>query len=192
MKKIIFTAAIFISCLSAQIVNAQVHVSLGVNINSQPEWGPVGYDHVDYYYIPDVDAYYDVPAHQYVYLSGGGWVHRTYLPARYRGYDMYHGYKVVVNEPRPWIRHDVYRTRYASYRGHGGQAFIRDSRDVRYRDHWRGRDHGRPIGIARANHGRAVGIDRGGFVRGHDRGGGHGRGGDHGHRGGGDHGHDHH
>ena len=187
MKKIIFTAAILISCLSAQIVNAQVHVSLGVgvNINSQPEWGPVGYDHVDYYYIPDVDAYYDVPAHQYVYLSGGGWVHRAYLPARYRGYDMYHGYKVVVNEPRPWVRHGEFRTRYADYRGRRDQAFIRDSRDARYSNHWRGGNGGRPIGIGRGNRGHGNGPGRG-------PGGNHGHGGDRGHGGGGDRGHGHH
>jgi len=27
--------------------DAQVHVSVNVNIGSQPQWGPVGYDHVD-------------------------------------------------------------------------------------------------------------------------------------------------
>jgi hypothetical protein len=165
MKKIIFTAAILIGCLSAKFANAQLHVSLGVNIGSQPEWGPVGYDHVDYYYMPDVDAYYDVPTHQYVYLSNGGWVHRAYLPGRYRNYDVYHGYKVVVNRPNPWLHHTEYRTRYASYRGRRDQVVIRDSRDVKYRDHWHG-DNGRHGGRGPKDH--------------HDNGG-HGHGGEHGH-----------
>ena len=51
MKKILFAAAIIFSCLSVKQVSAQVHFSLGVNIASQPEWGPVGYDHADYYYM---------------------------------------------------------------------------------------------------------------------------------------------
>ena len=35
-----------------QIVSAQVKVGFSVNIGTQPEWGPVGYDHVEYYYLP--------------------------------------------------------------------------------------------------------------------------------------------
>jgi hypothetical protein len=54
MKKIIITTAIFISLLSVKAANAQV--SLNINIGSQPEWGPVGYDHADYYYMPDIDT----------------------------------------------------------------------------------------------------------------------------------------
>jgi hypothetical protein len=136
MKKIILTAAIFVSILTVKQANAQVSISL--NIGSQPEWGPTGYDHADYYYMPDIDAYYDVPAHQYVYLENNGWVRRASLPPRYRSYNLYSGYKVVVNERNPWLRHDLYRSRYANYRGRTGQTIIRDSRDSKYRNHWAG------------------------------------------------------
>jgi hypothetical protein len=134
MKKIIITTAIFISLLSVKAANAQV--SLNINIGSQPEWGPVGYDHADYYYMPDIDTYYDVPAHQYVYYEDNTWVRRAYLPNRYRNYDVYNGYKVVVNERNPWNRNDVYRAKYANYRGRTGQSIIRDSRDAKYYKHW--------------------------------------------------------
>jgi hypothetical protein len=134
MKKIIITTAIFISLLSVKAANAQV--SLNINIGSQPEWGPVGYDHTDYYYMPDIDTYYDVPAHQYVYHENNNWVRRAYLPNRYRNYDVYNGYKVVVNERNPWNRNDDYRAKYATYRGRTGQAIIRDSRDAKYYKHW--------------------------------------------------------
>ena len=136
MKKIILTTAIFLGALGFQAAKAQVSFSL--NIGSQPEWGPVGYNHADYYYMPDIDSYYDVPAHQYVYFENNVWVHRAVLPPRYSSYNVYNGYKVVVNERTPWVRNDVYRARYASYRGHAGQTIIRDSRDVRYRNHWTG------------------------------------------------------
>ena len=169
MKRFIFTAAILMSCLTFKLANAQVHVSVGINIGAQPEWGPVGYDHVDYYYIPDVDAYYDVPAHQYVYFHNNAWVHAAYLPGPYRNYDMYHGYKVVVNQPNPWMHHADFHARYASYRGRRDQVIIRDSHDERYRNHWHG-DNG--------YHGR--GHDD--HDRGHD---------DHGHGDHGDHGHGH-
>ncbi|PWK75340.1 hypothetical protein LX99_03834 [Mucilaginibacter oryzae] len=138
MKKIILSAAILLSCFTAKIASAQVSIGLGINIGSQPDWGPVGYDHVNYYYMPDIDAYYDVPAHSYVYYENNVWVHRRYLPVRYRNYNIYNGYKVVVNEPNPWVRHAYYRDHYYGYRGRHDQVIIRNSRDVRYANHWRG------------------------------------------------------
>ncbi|HEY9004461.1 MAG TPA: hypothetical protein VIM89_24095 [Mucilaginibacter sp.] len=142
MKKIIFAAAIILGCFSIKAANAQVHLSVGINIGSQPDWGPTGYDHADYYYMPDIDAYYDVNAHQYVYSNNNVWVHTASLPPRYANYDVYHGYKVVVNERTPWVHNDVYRKKYASYKGRHDQAVIRDSHEAKYKNHWKG-DHGR-------------------------------------------------
>ena len=142
MKKIIFTAALLVSCISFQFANAQLRVHVNLNIGNQPEWGPVGYDHADYYYMPDVGAYYDISSHQYIYNENNVWVHRASLPPRYHGYDVYHGYKVVVNQPNPWLKHSYYQSHYANYRGRRDQAIIRDSRDNRYQNHWHGDDHG--------------------------------------------------
>ena len=136
MKKLIYALAILLFSSGVSEINAQIHVNVGVNIGSQPAWGPVGYDHADYYYLPDIDAYYAVPTHQYIYYRNNNWIHTVYLPDRYRNYDLYHGYKVVINERDPWLRDDVYRTRFAGYRGKHDQLIIRDSRDEKYRDHW--------------------------------------------------------
>jgi hypothetical protein len=129
MKKQILVLAVLFSCLSFG-VNAQVRVS--INLNTQPVWGPVGYDRVDYYYIPDIESYYSVSSAQYTYYSRGRWVTSRNLPPRYSNYDLYHGYKVVVNEPSPWMHHDRYRNEYSQYRGRHDQQVIRDSRDERY------------------------------------------------------------
>ncbi|RYY36422.1 MAG: hypothetical protein EOP46_06525 [Sphingobacteriaceae bacterium] len=129
MKKLILISAIALSVLTVQKVSAQV--SLNINIGSQPAWGPTGYDYVNYYYLPDVDAYYDVPNRRYVYLDNNVWVHRTYLPSRYN-YNPYKSYKVVVNEREPWHNHTVIHNKYVVYKGKPSQALIRDSRDVRY------------------------------------------------------------
>ncbi len=185
MKKLAFTAAIILSCLTFKMAGAQIHFRVGVNIGLQPAWGPVGYDHADYYYLPDIGVYYDVPAHQYIYFENNVWVHRAYLPVRYRNYDLYHGYKAVINERNPWERHNVYRTRYAGYSGRHDQGVIRDSRDNRYRNHWNS-------GGGNGNRGRGqVNGNRGNQGRGQDngnrgnRGGGHGNGNrGHGHDGG--------
>ena len=180
MKRIILTAILLVSCITMQRANAQVSFPVKFNIGSQPDWGPVGYDHVDYYYLPDIDAYYDISSHQYVYLENNIWVHRAYLPVRYRGYNLYNGYKVVINSPNPWLRGAYYRTHYASYRGRQGQVIIRDSHDARYNNHWRGPvGHGRPGPGPGSRPGHWGGPEHG--HPGHD-------GGEHGPRGGG-HGH---
>ncbi|UOE50110.1 hypothetical protein MTO98_03370 [Mucilaginibacter sp. SMC90] len=134
MKKIILTAAILVSSLTVKIASAQI--SLSINIGSQPAWGPVGYDHVDYYYLPDIDSYYDINAHQYVYFDNNTWVHGAALPPRFGNYDVYKSYKVVVNDRNPWVRNDVYKRKYASYRGRHDQVVIRDSHDEKYRNHY--------------------------------------------------------
>ena len=131
MKKLFF-AALFVSALAFKPAQAQISISLGLNIGSQPDWGPVGYDHAEYYYMPDIDMYYDVPNRQYIYLNGRTWTRTTVLPARYANYDLYHGYKVVVNEPKPYLRASVYRAKYARYKNVRTQTIIRDSRDVKY------------------------------------------------------------
>jgi uncharacterized membrane protein YgcG len=190
MKKIILSAVILLSCFTVKIASAQVSIGLGINIGSQPDWGPVGYDHVDYYYMPDVDAYYDVPTHNYVYYENNVWVHRRFLPARYRGYNMYNGYKVVVNERNPWMRNAYYRDHYAGYRGRHDQVIIRNSHDARYANHWQGGNRYANRTVYRGNNGGHGGNpNRGGWHGGgdHGHGGGHG-GGEHGHSGGG-HGH---
>lgn len=167
MKKLLFTAALLISCTFFKPLYAQVRLNVGVNIGNQPEWGPVGYDHADYYYMPDIGVYYDVPAHQYIYLNNNTWVRTAYLPQRYQNYDIYHGYKVVVNQPSPWMHDDVYRTRYAGYRGRRDQAIIRDSHDDRYRNHWH--DNGRHRGWDKQDGGNGDDHDHGhGHGHGHD------------------------
>ncbi|RCH54175.1 hypothetical protein DJ568_12790 [Mucilaginibacter hurinus] len=130
MKKLFLSAAIALSIFAVKTASAQV--SLNINIGSQPVWGPVGYDYVNYYYLPDIDAYYDVPARQYVVYENNVWVHRAALPSRYSSYNPYRSYKVVVNERTPWRQHTVIRNKYVSYKGRPSQVIIRDSRDVKY------------------------------------------------------------
>jgi len=133
MKKIILAITIlFTLIVSTHKAQAQVSVGVNVNIGSQPVWGPVGYDYVEYYYMPDIDVYYYVPRHQYVYLSGSNWVFSLSLPVRYRYYDVYSGYKVVINEPYPYRRAESYRSQYGSYKNNHSQEVIRNSRDSRY------------------------------------------------------------
>lgn len=133
MKKILLVTILAISgFFYGNTVNAQVRVNVNVNIGSQPVWGPVGYDYAQYYYLPDVDAYYYIPNHQYIYQDRGRWIYAAALPGRYN-YDPYRSYKVVVNEPKPYLHDDVYRSKYGQYKGrYNQQQIIRDSRDEKY------------------------------------------------------------
>jgi len=100
---------------------AQAQISVNLNIGTPPAWGPSGYSEVQYYYLPDVEAYYDVNASMFIYYEGRSWIRRSYLPGRYRNYDLYGGYKVVMRDyhgKTPYYNHRMYRTKYAKgYRG---------------------------------------------------------------------------
>ena len=101
-------------------INAQI--SVNVNLGLQPSWGPVGYSSVDYYYIPDVQSYYDVRATQFIYLSNGAWIRSSRLPNQYRNYDLNRGYKVVLNDyhgSRPYTNYRYDRVKY--YKGYKGK-----------------------------------------------------------------------
>jgi len=132
MKKAIICAALFLSATFFKDAAAQVRLNVNFNIGSQPVWGPVGYDYAEYYYLPDIETYYYVPTRQFIYLSGDRWVFSYSLPSRYRGYDLYSGYKVVVNRPRAYKYFNDDRVRYRSYRGNRSQVIIRNSDDPRY------------------------------------------------------------
>ena len=130
MKKILLAAAIMLTVFIFKTADAQGKVN--INIGAQPAWGPVGYDYVDYYYMPDIQTYYYVPQRKFVYLSNNNWVFSSSLPVRYRNYDLYNGYKVVINEPRAYEHFVDHRTRFAGYRGNHGQVIIRNSNEPKY------------------------------------------------------------
>ena len=128
MKKILLISAIL---WSVAFNKTEAQVSVSINIGQQPVWGPVGYDYVNYYYLPDLGVYYDVPRGMFVYFDYGRWNFAAALPPRFGRYDLYHSYKVVINDRNPWMRNNYYYSNYSSYRGRY-QPVIRDSRDYRY------------------------------------------------------------
>ena len=128
MKKFILITLLF---TGAAVYKANAQFSLSINIASrQPDWGPAGYDNAQYYYLPDCDAYYDVPNQQFVYFDDGRWNCAAALPEQYGNVDLYNTYKVVINDRNPWLRNDYYRDHYAQYRGQY-QPMIRDMRNDR-------------------------------------------------------------
>lgn len=119
MKTLKFITIGIMMFFASTSMNGQV--SVNINIGTQPSWGPVGYSSVDYYYLPDIECYYDVRATQFIYFNAGVWVRSGYLPREYRGYDLNRGYKVVLTDyhgSRPYVDYSYHKVKY--YRGYRG------------------------------------------------------------------------
>lgn len=100
--------------------NAQVNVN--VNIGTPPAWGPDGYSDVRYYYLPDLETYYDVSTSNYIYISNGKWLRARTLPSAYRNYDLYNEYKVVLTDYRGTRPYDNFKTHKVKYaKGYKGK-----------------------------------------------------------------------
>lgn len=120
MKTLKLIAVAIILLVSTNTMQAQV--SVNVNLGTPPAWGPAGYSAVDYYYLPDVQSYYDIKAKQFIYLGNGQWVRSRNLPTQYRNYDLYNGYKVVLNDyhgSRPYSNFNNHKVKY--FKGYKGK-----------------------------------------------------------------------
>ena len=65
----------------------------------------------------------------------GKWVYSNGLPAKHRNYDVYNGYKVVINEPDAYKKHNEHKVKYSSYKSNHSQGNIKNSKDPKYKVH---------------------------------------------------------
>lgn len=102
-------------------ITATSFSQVNIVVGTPPVWGPAGYNNVQYYYLPDVESYYDVQNSKFIYYERGAWVRRASLPKRYRTYDLYSGYKVVMTDYRgnaPYVHFKEYKVKYKKgYKG---------------------------------------------------------------------------
>ncbi|MBP4137045.1 hypothetical protein [Flavobacterium geliluteum] len=92
MKKIILVCLFLMSVFS----NAQVVTHK--NAASKPSWGPLSSEDFRYYYLPDIDIYYDTEKSEFIYDKKGKWVRVKSLPSQCKGYNLYEGYKVIITD----------------------------------------------------------------------------------------------
>lgn len=149
LRLIVTGMAIFIACA----MHAQFSIS--VNIGPRPSWAPAVEANVRYYYLPDVDVYYDIPSSMFIYMDNGAWVRRQELPGRCRNYDLHHCRKMVINDYRgdsPYT-HCGYSERYAPGRNYDHNDYARVNRgyysdndrrnyEISYRENQRYRQDG--------------------------------------------------
>ena len=157
MKRIAIISAIVLSSLFYNSANAQIRLSFGIRLAPRPAYvparlvvqqpvdycEPTNYDgDEDYYYLPEVDAYYSVPERCYYYNDGGQWISAAYLPGAYRDYDWRSARRYEVHAPRPYMHNDYYRTRFngVSFNGHWDRGYAnvyRYNHDQYKRDDYR-------------------------------------------------------
>lgn len=126
MKKLIIILSIgwTIALSNTQTINAQA-VSVNINLDIQPAWGPSGYQYASFYYIPALNIYYDINNGLFIYLNGRRWIANHYLPKKYGKYDLYLMHKVVLNNIyNPWTHNKYHKRTYAHFRNSRSQTSI--------------------------------------------------------------------
>ena len=112
MKKIIL---VIVGLLFITISQAQVSVS--VNFGTPPVWAPADRVETQYYYLPEIDSYYDVPAERFIYLNNGRWIRSKELPTRYTNYNLRGGKVVYLTDYRgnsPYKYHKSHKVKYVA------------------------------------------------------------------------------
>lgn len=133
-KKISFKIFVVTVLLCSVFINnsLQAQITVRTNTASQTIWGPVGFNYVNYYYLPEADVFYSVSENKFFYPEGNKWVSANTLPSQYN-VDLFNTYKVVVNKPKPYLNHGYYVSNYAKYKKGGPkQVLIRESNEPRY------------------------------------------------------------
>lgn len=140
MKKLLFITAFIVSASIMTNVSAQVRFSASVNIG-MPGWIPAGYTSAPYYYLPEIDAYYNLPLRQFVYFNGYDWIYAATLPSIYAGFNLYKAQRFPIYEPSPYLHANMYREKYAAYSNLNHQPFYHQAyaSENRYRE-YRDRD----------------------------------------------------
>ena len=96
---------------AALAVAPAAHAQPQVNINvGTPAWGPPVPQGTQFYYIPEIDGYYDLYAQQYIVYRNGQWIPVGVID----GYDP-RGFHPVVLDYRgrePWVYVGAHRDRY--------------------------------------------------------------------------------
>lgn len=127
---------------------SQAQVSVNVNIGApavvvRPAWVPQNHVNVDFYYIPEIEAYYDVNASLYVYLNHGNWVRTRYVPVQYRNCDLNRAHRIALrgyHGNRPYAYFNNHTVRYYDNRNYPRYAEGRRYNNYRYADNYKSRD----------------------------------------------------
>ncbi len=82
-----------------------------------PQWAPPYYQGVRYYYLPDIETYYDINSREFVYLYNGQWCFSRECPFLNTGFDLNNSFAIAldINVFQPWMHHHYYVSHYPRY-----------------------------------------------------------------------------
>lgn len=127
------------------IASTQAQVSVNVNLGKPPVWAPVKSVETQYYYLPDIDTYYDVPAQRFIYVKKGKWVRAERLPARYNGYNLNNGKVVFLTDYRgnaPYAYHKKHKVKYIGNRYQPTKVvYVTNKKNGKYKQHHKHNHH---------------------------------------------------
>lgn len=104
--------------------NAQITVSVSINANANRAYTPEyrhahtancgHYESVEYYYYPEIEAYFDINSSVYIYYTSNGWVRSRHLPSYCNHYDVRRGYRVALDYHgyRPYTYFNDHKRKY--------------------------------------------------------------------------------
>jgi len=145
--KLIATGIILFAASTSSKAQLSVNVNIGAPavIVRSAAWVPQNHVGVDFYYLPEIESYYDVNAGLYVYLNNGNWCRTRYVPAQYRDYDLVHARRIALSGycgSRPYTYYNNHNVRYYDNRNYnrGGYSEGRRYYNNRYADNYRSYD----------------------------------------------------
>lgn len=131
--------------ITAQIVKVDKTYGNTSNVKVQaaaastPVWAKAAPANVNYYYLPDINTYYDAPSKVYIYQRDGKWVRTSTLPARYRNYNLASGQTVYLTDYRGNTPYTLYKVHKVKYKGRGWKENGHDN--GKHKGHHKGKGH---------------------------------------------------
>lgn len=126
-------SALVMGGLGIKTADAQLGIRINLHLGTPVIVNQPVFD--DYYYLPEVEAYYSVGERAYYYQDNGRWISAAYLPGRYHDFDWRSAKRYEIRGNRPYMQHDVYRGRFGGY-GNRNDYYARayPNRDRNYND----------------------------------------------------------
>jgi hypothetical protein len=96
MKKVHF---LILTVVMLFVAKSNAQLSVNISLGNQPHQHNDYYydDNVDYYFLPEIQAYFDNRTGVYVYFNAGSWVRSRYLPDYCRNYDINRGERIPIS-----------------------------------------------------------------------------------------------
>jgi hypothetical protein len=146
MVMILFFVSVFTGCETYRYGTQGSQI-----VVENPPWGPPVYPGIRYYYLPDIECYYDIYTREFIFLDHARWFYSPTFPAMYPGFDLNNCFVVIVNTNiyQPWMHHQYYvshfpRYYYRDYYDHSNIPWVRGyDENFRRAVYWRENERNR-------------------------------------------------